>query len=290
MNQKNIKIVFFGTPDFVIPILKSLEDNFEVVGIVTAPDKVVGRKQILTPSPIKFWTLTSQPRQTRSGEAEKKIFTPEKLDNDFISHLSLSTYHLFVVAAYGKIIPQEVLAIPKYGALNVHPSLLPQERGASPIQSVILKGEKETGLSIIKMDEKMDHGPIVFTKKISLSNTDNFQTLSKKMFDISAEVLPQVIKDFISGKIKPIKQNHDLATFNKIITKENGFFDINNPPDSEVLDRMIRAYYPWPTAWTKWGNKIVKFLPNRMVQLEGKKPTKLEDFLRGYPNFPIKSI
>ncbi|MFH0937424.1 MAG: methionyl-tRNA formyltransferase [Candidatus Daviesbacteria bacterium] len=287
--MKDLKIIFFGTPEFVLPVLKTLEENFSLVGIVTAPDRKVGRKQILTPSPIKAFTSSARrPRVALQGDA--LILTPDKLDDKVTQSLQNLSPDLFVVAAYGKIIPKEILDVPKYGALNIHPSLLPKERGASPIQSVILKGEIISGLTIMKMDEKMDHGPIIYTSKFSLSDQDTFATLSKFMFEEVAAILPKIIEDFVAGKIKPKPQNHKLATFNKLVKKENGYFEISNPPSPEMLDRIIRAYYPWPTAWTNWHGKIIKFLPGGMIQMEGKKPVKLADFLRGYPDFPLKKL
>ncbi|KKS14339.1 methionyl-tRNA formyltransferase [Candidatus Daviesbacteria bacterium RIFOXYD1_FULL_41_10] len=292
MTKHNLRIVFFGTPAFAVPVLQALRENFEVIAVVTAPDQKVGRKQILTPSPVKLATQVFDPEsQTRRGLALERVYTPEKLNQDFLtSHFPLLTSDLFIVAAYGKIIPQFILDIPKFGALNIHPSLLPKYRGPSPLQSGILKGDKASGISIIKMDFQMDHGPIIFTKPFSLSNTDTFETLSKKSFLDAAAFLPQVIRDFIEGKLKETLQDESLATYCKMITKESAFFDIANPPDPEILDRMIRAYYPWPNVWTRWNEKIVKFLPGGLVQMEGKKPVKLEDFLNGHSGFPIKAL
>lgn len=323
MNNKKLKIIFFGTPNFVVSVLQTLNERFQVVAVVTAPDKKVGKKQLLTPSPI--------------AEYAKKlgipVFKPEKLDQDFFYNLQPTTYNLAVVAAYGKIIPQNILDIPKFGALNIHPSLLPKYRGPSPIQAALLNGDKVSGVTILVVDAEMDHGPIVATKEISLSNTDTFESLSKKMFEEGAKLLVKVIPDYIAGKIKPKEQNHQKATFTKMITKEDGYFNINDPaelasllqippttnylPASKAgqlpatkLNRMIRAYYPWPGVWTKWSPshtpqtssdvrkmKIVRFLPKELVhsnqigvQMEGKKPVKLEDFLRGYPSFPMAKI
>ncbi|MDO8570625.1 MAG: methionyl-tRNA formyltransferase [Candidatus Daviesbacteria bacterium] len=291
MKNNKLRIIFFGTPEFVVPVLEKLNENFEVVGVVTAPDKLVGRKQILTPSPVKtfiktvmlnsFQHLDKIPKQVRD---DILILTPEKLDADFISELQTLNPELFIVASYGKIIPQSVLDIPKFGSLNIHPSLLPKYRGPSPIQTAILNGDKISGVTILVVDNKMDHGGIIATEEISLSNTDTFDSLSKKMFLIGAELLVKNIPDFarpersrrVSGKIKPQEQDHEKATFTKMFTKEDGYFDINTPnselPTPNKLDRMIRAYYPWPTVWTKWNPstssgqaKIVKFLPSTVI-------------------------
>lgn len=213
----------------------------------------------------------------------------DTLDKHFTLVDSLSESDLAVIAAYGKILTSNELNTPKYGCINIHPSLLPKYRGPSPIQSAILNGDKFSGISIIKMDEEIDHGPIIYQEGIELYDNDTFDTLSKKMFLKSAEVLPKLIPDFIKGKITPIPQNHQQVTYCSQLTRESGYFDINNPPSSEILDRMIRAYYPWPGVWTKWNNKIVKFYPEGKIQMEGKKVMPIKDFLNGYPNFPIKS-
>ncbi len=203
---------------------------------------------------------------------------------------SLGEADLTVVAAYGKILPKEKLNAPKYGSINIHPSLLPKYRGPSPIQSAILNGDKVSGITIIKMDEEMDHGPIIYQKSLELSDMDNFDTLSKKMFLRAAKVLPQIINKFVAGAIEDFAQDNKKTTYCNLLTRESGYFDINHLPSPEQLDRMIRAYYPWPSAWTKWNNKIVKFLPNEMMQMEGKKAIPLRDFLNGYPDFPLKTI
>lgn len=278
-NDKNLKIVFFGTPDFVKPVLETIQQQFNLVGVVTAPDKPVGRKQILTPSPVK----------SAVQNLALNIFTPEKFTDDVVKDIKELKPDLFVTAAFGKIIPPKVLNIPVYGALNIHPSLLPKYRGASPIQNAILNGNEVSGISIIKMDEEMDHGPVIYTEEIRLLDQDTFDKLSKDMFRRAAEVLPKVIADFIQEKIMEKEQNHAEATFTKIIRKEDGYFDIHNPPSPIQLDRMIRAFYPWPTTWTKWNNKIVKFYPGGLVQMEGKSPVTLKDFFNGYPNFPLKN-
>jgi methionyl-tRNA formyltransferase len=301
MNNE-LRIIFFGTSSFVIPVLPILEQNFDLVAVVSNPDQKVGRKQILTPSPVKKWAL----------DHKIPVITPEKLAQSIftINHKPL-TADLFVVASYGKIIPQEILDIPKFGAINIHPSLLPRYRGASPIQSAILNGDETSGISIIKMDAKMDHGPVIYVEEFGLSNLDNFETLSINMFARSAEILPIIIPQFVKKLIPAKPQNDSNATYTKIIKKEGGFFDIDNLPSPEKLDRIIRAYFPWPTAWTRWNNKIVKFLPylshpklvsgskeipkldqhdNYLIQMEGKKPVTMSEFLRGYPSFPLKKI
>jgi len=265
MPRHNVEIVFFGSDPWSIHILKALEDNFDVKAVVTALNSAV------------------------ANYFKGQVLTPDTLNDDFIAfHFSSLASDLFVVASYGKIIPKPILDIPKNGALNVHPSLLPKYRGASPVPATILNCDKITGVTIIKMDEKMDHGPIVATRKISLTGQEKFPELINKLFQLGAELLVKIIPDFVTGKITLKPQNHKKATFCPLLTRESGFFDIEN--QLEVLDRMIRAYYPWPGVWTKWNNKIVKFYPNKMIQMEGKKILSWKDFLNGYPDFPLKSI
>lgn len=299
MNTKPFKIIFFGTPLFVTPILEELINRGWLVGVVTSPDQKVGRDQKLQASGIALNSppIVYEPPFEYSPDNKdfpryhkNVLLKPEKLDETFISQVSQLDPDLIVVAAYGKIIPQSILNIPKYGALNVHPSLLPKYRGGTPIQAAILHGDSFSGITIIQMDDKMDHGPIVYQEEISFLSQDTLESLSNKMFQRASEILVNLIPEYINGQAHLTEQNHEQATFCKLLNKEDGFFDINNPPSPEVLDRMIRAFYPWPNAWTKWNGKIVKFYPNGIVQLEGKKPTRLEDFLRGYPNFPIKTL
>lgn len=277
-----MKIVLFGTPSFVIPILKVLMDNFQVFGVVTAPDTVVGRKKILTPSPAKQFAL----------DHNIPVFTLEQLTNDQ-RPMTKDQIDLFIVAAYGKIIPKEILYIPRLGAINIHPSLLPKYRGTSPVQTTILNGDKETGVTFIKMDEQMDHGPIITQEIVPLRGNETAESLHHQLFQLATELLPTTIQQFNIGIIKPQPQDDTRAVYCKKITKQDGYFDINNPPSPEKLDRMIRAYYPWPTAWTKLKTKnselkTLKFLPGNNLQFEGGKPMNYKDFVNGYPELKDK--
>lgn len=277
--MKNIKIIFFGTPEYIIPISEQLNRHFNLVAVVTNPDKPSGRDQVLTPSPVK---LAAQ-------KLDLAILTPDKLDQEFINQLRLFHSDLGVVASYGKIIPEEVLEIPKFGLINIHPSLLPKYRGASPIQNAILAGDNQIGVSIIQMDQEMDHGPILAQITTPISLEDTFESMSKKLFQQGTELLIKIIPDFISGKIKLQTQDHSLATYTwkTSETKHAAFFDLSNPPDPKMIDQMTRAFYPWPNAWTLWNDKIIKFYPERKIQMEGKKIINWEEFLRGYPDFPL---
>jgi methionyl-tRNA formyltransferase len=238
-------------------------------------------------SKLKTKTQKSKLRIAFLGTSDFVQSIKVELSKYFTLVDSLEKADLGVVASYGKILTQKELDTPKYGCINVHPSLLPKYRGPSPIQSAILNGDKISGITIIKMDEEIDHGPILYQESLELSDSDNFDTLSKKMFQRSAEILPQVIIDFVNGKIEAKNQNHTCASFSYRLTKKNGFFEIDSPPKPEVLKRLIRAYYPWPGVWCKWKGRIVKFLPENKIQMEGKKQVSYKDFLNGYPDFPI---
>lgn len=263
------KIVFFGTAPFVLSILEALKKTkeIELVAVVTSPDRPVGRKQILTPSVVKKWAL----------EHKIPVLTPERLDQKFQLEIG-------VLAAYGKIIPQEIINLFSKGILVIHPSLLPKYRGASPVQAAIINGDKETGVTIIKMDEKIDHGPIVaqFNEEIKLDDTAG--TLYSRLFQKSAEVLVTILPAWVEGRIKPRNQDHSKATFTKILKKEDGYIDLEKPLSPEVFDRMVRAYHPWPNTWSYLpSRKIIKFLPQQKIQIEGGKPMTIKDFLNGYP-------
>jgi methionyl-tRNA formyltransferase len=262
--KKGLDIVFFGSDEWSIPVLEALEDSFYVRCVVTTID-----------SPV-------------SKYFKGPILTPQKLDSEFLTNnLSFLSCDLFVVASYGKIIPQSLLDIPKFGALNVHPSLLPKHRGPSPVPETILRGDKITGVTIIRMDAKMDHGPIVATEEIILSEQEIAPQLIIKLFRLGASLIVSIIPDFVSDQIKLKEQNHEKATFSPMLKKESGFFDIKSPPSPEVLDKMIRAYHPWPGVWTNWNGRIVKFLPGDLLQMEGKKPAPKKVFLNNYPDFPL---
>ena len=245
MNKK-IKIVFFGTPEFAVDVLNELlrcatPQDFSLLPnlIVTTPDRPVGRKLIITPPPMKIWADKNQ----------IKTLQPEKLDEDFVDKLKLENWDLFIVAAYGKIIPQTILNLPKYGTLNVHPSLLPKYRGATPIHSAILAGEKETGVSLILMDEKMDHGAIVAQEKItlwenSISEIPSQSQLEKTLAQLGGKLLGNTIPKWVSGEIKVVEQNHSEATFCKKLKSDDALIDLGDDAKENFL--KIQAFDKWP--------------------------------------------
>jgi methionyl-tRNA formyltransferase len=274
-----MKIIFFGTPHIVLPVLQTLIKNFSVQALVTAPDQKAGRKQLLTPSPVKKYAVEQA--------LPLPVLTPKKFDDETLKQIRSLQPDLFVVAAYGAILPKELLVIPPFGAINIHPSLLPRHRGATPVPSTILSGDTTTGVTIIKMDEHMDHGPIIAESAYDVHETDTTESLLTHLFNLSAEVLPDVITGFTSGKLIPRPQDETKATYTKKIEKDDGFIDLENLPGKEKLNSMIRAYYPWPGVWTrvkiKNNEARIKFLPGNKIQMEGKNPVTMREFINGYP-------
>ncbi|MEI8337611.1 MAG: methionyl-tRNA formyltransferase [bacterium] len=279
------RFVFFGTPEPAEEILNELKTRGLVPNlIVTNPDKIVGRKQILTSSPVKKWAL----------ENNIPILQPENLDSKFVSELKENNWDLFIVVAYGKIIPKELLEIPKFGSINVHYSLLPKYRGASPVESQILNDDKETGVSIILIDEKMDHGPILAQAPVNITNwPPTSQILRSKSNKIAGEILAQIIPKYISGKIIPKEQDHSKATYTKKFLTEDGLINLDDDPYKNYL--KIQAFSNWLPVYffiEHHGKKIrVKIteaefadgeLCLKKVIPEGKKEMDFESFKRGY--------
>ncbi|PCI29158.1 methionyl-tRNA formyltransferase [Candidatus Wolfebacteria bacterium] len=240
--RSNVNFAFFGTDTFSVTILNELKDAGFIPSLVVTPtDKPKGRKMIITPPDAKVWAT----------ENNIPVLQPEKLDASFIGQLSKVNCQLFIVASFGKIIPGNILDIPKKGTLNVHPSLLPKLRGASPIQTSILENE-DTGVTIMLMDEKMDHGPILAQDRLSESDiADGWPPTAQVLEDILAhnggKLLAHVIPLFMNDKVTPIEQEHDEATFTKLIKKEDALIDLDEDPWTNYL--KIQAYSGWPRAY-----------------------------------------
>ncbi len=265
-----MKVVFFGTPRLAQIILENLiASDYKPQLVITGPDTKFGRGQIVKQSPVK------------KTAAENRI---DILQAQNLSEKNLK-FDLAILEAFGKIIPAEILKLPKYGFLNVHPSILPKYRGPSPIQSAILSGDKKTGVSIIRLDEEVDHGPIIAQQEVPVEDFDTHETLVEKLGAIGSNLLIKTIPDYLSGKIKPEEQNHSLATFTKKITKSDGQIDLENPPNPQQFDRMIRAFFPWPGVWSvvETGNLRIRFLPKGLMQMEGKRPLTIAQLKNGYP-------
>ena len=230
--------------------------------MVTAPDKPEGRKKTLSPSQVKKLCLKKNIR----------VFQPAFLRNNaqIVEKLSNLNPNLFIVAAYGLILPLKILNIPHNGCVNIHPSLLPKYRGASPIQQTILNGDKKTGATLILMDEKMDHGPIIEQKELKEKiEKINYPELSAKLAILSANLLIDVLPKFLAKKIKITKQDHKQATFVKRINKLDGRIDWMK--SASEIERMTRAYYPWPGAWTLLAAKKLKIIHVEILKINHKK-------------------
>ncbi len=263
--HNNLKIAFFGTPQVAVYVLEELKKvGIIPTLIVTAPDKPAGRKLILTPPPAKIW-----------AEANSiSIFQPEILKNTAVTEmLENKPWDLFIVAAYGNILPREILEIPKYGTLNVHPSLLPHLRGASPIQTAILESNA-TGVTIMLVDEKMDHGPIITQEKVVSWENPAVIPKASELESILArrggQILAKIIPEWVAGKIEAREQNHDDATFTKKISKADGL--LNMAGDAEKNYRKIKSFNIWPRTYffTEKKGKLVRVIVTDATLEDGK--------------------
>ncbi len=237
----NMRIIFFGTSEFALPPLKALlkDAEMKLVAVVTETDKPAGRKMELKKSPVKLFTESKR----------LKLFQPEKFDKKTAEKISELRPDIAVLVAYGKIIPEEILKIPKKGFVNIHPSLLPRHRGASPAQTAILSGDKKTGVTIFVLDEKIDHGPILAQKPYEMKGNETTPELTKKLSVLGTEILIPTIKKYINNELRPQKQNENQATLTKQFSREDGKIDWKKP--AEEIERMVRAFYPWPGAWAE---------------------------------------
>lgn len=310
------KLIFFGTPDYVLPVLDALKGaGYAIAAVVTQPPKPVGRKQILTPSPVAQWAVDNSVKVYDEG--------PKKL----VEPLRSLKAEIGILEAYGRILPPEILAAFPRGIINVHPSLLPRWRGASPVEATILAGDKITGVTIMKLDEEVDHGAILAQFEEEVGEGESRLDLRKRLFDRAAGVLISILPAYIEGRLELREQDHSKATYTTLIKKDHGFIppkylaaasqgetlrdqwqipfikNFSLSPSPLTLERFIRALYPWPGAWTKIAIsnkqkvtrrlKIVKaeidksLIPYRLslitVQLEGKNPVTWEQFKSAYP-------
>jgi methionyl-tRNA formyltransferase len=297
MSSKSISVLFFGSGSFGLPTLEVLQDEpFQLVGVVTQPDKASGRGGKLTPTPIKQAlasnpALLFQPARTREVEAELIALSPD----------------VMVVADFGQLIPDSILGAGKI--VNLHPSLLPKYRGPAPIQTAVLNGDTETGVTLMEVDSEIDHAPIIAQVRAPIDPRETSLSLNTKLAQLAAELLVKELPRYLSGELTPQPQNHDQATYTKKFTKEDGQLDWSK--STEEIDRQIRACTPWPGTYTHWDGKLLKVLeakptsgpklnPGQVaesfivgtssgalkvekVQLEGKNPASAVDFLRGYP-------
>ena len=294
-----------GTPDFASNILKKLMDaGHEIIGVVTQPDKQKGRGKKISYSPVKEVAL----------KHHLAIYQPIKArEADFIQEMRELAPEVIVVAAFGQILPKELLDIPPYGCINVHGSLLPKYRGAAPIQYSIIDGESETGITIMHMDVGIDTGDMILQKKLPISDHETGGSLHDKLSDLGAELLIEALKEIKEGTAQRISQDNSKATYVKVLDKTMGNIDFTKP--AKKIEQLIRGLNPWPSAYTFLNQKTLKIwsasvenasvsgIPGEIVevrkdaivvmtgdgvlvirelQLEGKKRMTAEAFLRGY--------
>jgi methionyl-tRNA formyltransferase len=242
------RIAFFGTPVFAIPSLERLlQGPDDVIAVVTQPDREKGRGRKKSPSPVKEIAL-------RYGVA---LYQPEKVkEESFIRTMEALSPDLLVVVAFGQILPKTLLQIPRFGAVNVHGSLLPEYRGAAPIAWAILKGEKKTGITTMLMDEGMDTGDVLMQADLPVEREDTGETLQEKLASLGRRLLAETIEKMKTGSLSPVPQNHSRASYAPPLKKEDGRIDWKKP--AEEIDRQIRAFNPWPGAFTGLENGLLK--------------------------------
>lgn len=315
------KIIFFGTSEFAVPALAALaKAEYEIAAVITQPDKPAGRKQEPLPSPVKQAAL----------KLGLKVFQPDRLTSPNSLPLvgrAREGVELFILTSYGQLIPKSLLDLPKFGTLNLHPSLLPKYRGPSPIHAAILNSDELTGVTLMKLDEQLDHGPIVATRNLKISKL-YYRDLHDHLANLGAKLLIATLPDYLAGKINPKAQDHDKATFTQKITKEMA--RINWQKSAEEINRLVRAYSTWPVAWTTLGGKRLKIYKVKVatsphpspsservpkagevqvggnnqiyvktggrqleilsIQLEGSKILTAADFVRGHPSLNGKIL
>lgn len=269
-----MKVVFFGSSRYVVPIVEMLHTFFGLSLVVTTEQGSM--------EPIPFYC-----------KAKKIDFISVRKKADLITSYEIqgTNADLAIVADFGLIIPEETMKFFNMGIINIHPSLLPKYRGPTPVQNTILNGDIKTGVTIIKLDKHMDHGPIVAQIEEEVRPDDTAKSLYDRLFKLSVPLLQKVIKDFEVQKVKLTPQDHAEATFTEILKRDSGFVDFKTITSKEFFDRFIRAYYPWPGVWTKAklnqkneDERVIKFLPNKKIQVEGGREMNYKDFINGYPD------
>ncbi len=245
-----MRVLFLGTPSFAVrPLQRLVEAGYEIVGVVTQPDRPAGRSRTLQPPPVKQAAL----------ELGLPVLQPETLRDDaVVAQLRALQPDAGVVAAYGEILRRAVLELPPLGYLNIHPSLLPLYRGPSPVAAAILQGDSVTGVSIIRLERAMDAGPILAQATLPLDPSARTGPVTEQLFAIGADLLVGVLPLYAAGELVPEPQDHARATVTRMQVKEDGRLDWNLP--ALVLERTVRAYDPWPGAWTTWEGQQIKIL------------------------------
>jgi methionyl-tRNA formyltransferase len=295
-----LRVVFMGSPDFAIPTLRELASHYQVVGVITQPDRPAGRGRVLTPPPVKVLAQQLgieliQPERLREPEAQERLQTwaPD----------------IIVVTAFGQILRKRVLELPRLGCINVHASLLPRWRGAAPIQATILHGDSQSGATIMQMDPGIDTGPMLSQESMPIQPHDTAATLGERLAEAGAQLLLRTLPAYLDGQLPAQTQDENLATYAPMLTKEEGMLDFSQP--AVALERRVRAFNPWPGAYLPWQDGVLKVHKAHVsshraqpgqrlvldglpavaagqdclvldeVQPAGKKPMSGKDFLRG---------
>ncbi|MCM8767252.1 MAG: methionyl-tRNA formyltransferase [Candidatus Omnitrophica bacterium] len=255
-----MKIIFFGSDNFGIPSLEILKKNFQLVSVVTSPDKPKGRGLKISPTPVKEWSMTNG----------IDVFQPERFEDSFIDKIKKISPDLIVLISYGKILPSSILTIPKIASINVHPSLLPKYRGPAPVEWALINGETKTGITIIKMDENIDTGNIILQKEVEILPLDNAFTLKNRLSILAADVLYKAI-EIIKQDGKTYPQEGE-ASYARKLKKQDGLIKWQNP--AEKIHNLVRGVIIWPTAYTYLSinstKKLVKIYKTEIGQREGK--------------------
>jgi methionyl-tRNA formyltransferase len=242
-----VKVVFMGSPDFSLPTLRALAKTYDLVGVVTQPDRASGRGRELKAPPVK----------TLARELGIPVIQPEKLRQpEAMEQLQSWNPDLIVVAAFGQILRKNVLDLPPHGCINVHASLLPRWRGAAPINAAILHGDEETGVTIMKMDVGLDTGPMLSQRSIPLTRDDTAGSVFEKLSQLGADLLIETLPDYLSGKLMPTPQPEEGMTYAPMMKKEEGQLDFTH--DVHELERRVRAFNPWPGAYMDLDGTLLK--------------------------------
>jgi methionyl-tRNA formyltransferase len=275
-----LRIIYMGTPQFAVPALealiegrepgKVLPEGYEIATVITRVDKPVGRGQEIVYSPVKQAALAHGIPVWQPGSLKK----PENIE-------ALAAYKadLYIVAAFGQILPQAVLDQPRYGTLNIHASLLPKYRGVSPISEAILQGDSETGVTIMLLDAGVDTGPMLLKRTVPLTGEETTGSLTETLAQVGAQALIEALPLWISGQITPTPQDETQATHTRMLRKEDGEISWQRP--AAVLARMVRAYTPWPGAYTHWRGKLLKIVHAHPLKVEPEAPRPGETLVPG---------
>ena len=306
----NIRIVFMGTPDVALPVLDALSnEGYQIIGVYTRPDRRAGRGRQMAESPVKTLAL----------ERGIPVFQPASLRSDEAARAKLIELNpdVIVVAAYGLFLPSEILELPALGCLNIHPSLLPRHRGPSPVATAILEGDAETGVSLMKLDEGMDSGPILAQRPSPIGEDENTESLTSRLFEMGAQLLIDTLPDWADNKINAVPQDDSQVTISRLLERVDGEIDWSHSASEIAL--KVRAFHPWPGTFTTWNKKILKvieaqssgastsdYAPGSVIQtddrrpevvtgngaltlgtiqLEGRKAVAASEFILGYQDF-----